>query len=318
MNIHCRLFACLLASFVSLTVWAGESGRTNAPATRVGSWQSGRHTLSVDGLQRTFLLDVPPDLKPGAALVMVFHGFTDSAKSVRQYSGFSALASRRGFVAVYPQGTRDADGNTFFNVGYEFHQNLKVDDVKFARELAARLVRDLDLDPQSVFATGMSNGGDMCNRLVCQPQPFVRAVAPVAGTIMSAWTNGFTPRVHVPVLAVHGTSDTVTLWKGDLADKDGWGAYLGAEAVMDYWVKIFSLEQSQATDIDMVQLKNNCPIRLHRWWTAADDTEVRFYEIQGGGHDWPDNLGNPDRSTAEEIWNFFAAHRRKEPSRFSP
>ena len=317
-----RFFVCLLSCFATLAAWADAAGQrpvtggvTNPPAARVLPWQSGTHTLTVDGHERTFLLDVPDDLKPGAALVMVFHGFTDSAKSVREYTGFAAVASRHGFVAVYPQGTRDADGHTFFNVGYEFHQRMTVDDVKFARELAARLVHDFGLDPQSVFATGMSNGGDMCNRLACQSQPCVRAIAPVAGTIMAAWTNGFTPRVRVPVLAVHGTRDTVTLWAGDPADKDGWGAYLGTAAVMDYWVKKFSLEQSQTTDARAGRLKTNCPIRLHRWWTAADDTEVRFYEIQGGGHVWPDNLGNADCSTAEEIWKFFAAHRRKAQSR---
>ena len=123
--------------------------------------KSGTHTLIVDGRERTFLLDVPGHLRPGAALVLVFHGFTDSAQGIRQTSGFAALAEKHGFVVAYPQGTRDAKGNTFFNVGYSFHRTETIDDVRFARELCARLTGDLRLDPDAVFSTGMSNGGDM-------------------------------------------------------------------------------------------------------------------------------------------------------------
>jgi polyhydroxybutyrate depolymerase len=140
----------------------------------------------------------------------VFHGFTDSARGVRGTSGFSALAQTYGFVAAYPQGTCDAKDNTFFNVGYSFHQSEKVDDVAFARDLSARLVRDLELDPDAVFSTGMSYGGDMSYFLARQAKPFVRAIAPVAGCMMSSWTNAPPPQTRISVMEVHGTQDKVT------------------------------------------------------------------------------------------------------------
>jgi polyhydroxybutyrate depolymerase len=62
---------------------------------------------------------------------------------------------------------KDEKNQRFFNVGYPFHQNEKVDDVKFARFLSARLVKDLGLDYNQVFATGMSNGADLCYLLAC-------------------------------------------------------------------------------------------------------------------------------------------------------
>jgi len=305
---------------VGLSMFAAEGSRNelggHSPGDdrhvgRIPSWKSGEHTIMVDGRERTFLLEMPESLQPGAALVLVFHGFTDSAKSIRNFAGFTPLVAQCGFVAVYLQGTQDAKGRSFFNVGYAFHKDMKVDDVKFTRELAARLVKDLALDPHSVFATGMSNGGDMCYLLARQPQPVVRAIAPVAGCMMSAWTNGLAASARPAVMEVHGTGDQTTLWKGDPLNRDGWGAYLGTEAVMDFWVRRLSLEKAKTIGLGTTVSKEekNLPIRWHRWWTAADKTEVRLYEIQGGGHDWPSDLGDPQTSTAADIWNFFQLHR---------
>ena len=90
----------------------------NEPSVAKQSWpgKNGTNTISIDGLERTFLLDLPANLRPGAALVMVFHGYGDSPKAIREYAGFTPLVTKCGFVTVYPQGTRDADGASCFNL----------------------------------------------------------------------------------------------------------------------------------------------------------------------------------------------------------
>ncbi len=300
-----KQLVCLLLTACALL--PGRAADSHPPAG-ARPWKSGTHTLSIDGRERTFLLDVPEHLQPGAALVLVFHGFTDSAQGVRRTSGFTALAEKHGFVAAYPQGTRDAKGNTFFNVGYSFHEVEKVDDVRFARALSARLVRDLGLDPDAVFSTGMSNGGDMSYFLARQPRPLVRAIAPVAGTMMASWTNPVPPQTRISVMEVHGTQDKVTRWAGDPQNRDGWGTYLGTDAVMAFWVKGLALENSQTSELPGNPAGDRPAIRLHRWWTATDTCEVRLYEIPGGGHEWPRYLGDRERTTAAAIWDFFKAH----------
>jgi poly(3-hydroxybutyrate) depolymerase len=49
-------------------------------------------------------------------------------------------------------------------------------------------------------------------------------------------------------------------------------------------------------------------IELHHWTSDSDRTEVQFYKILGGGHEWPTHLGDPQRSTATIIWDFFQSH----------
>jgi polyhydroxybutyrate depolymerase len=299
-----RLICLLLLACALLSGRADDSN----PVGRTSPWKSGTNTLVVQSRERTFLLDVPEHLRPGAPLVLVFHGFTGSAEGVHRTSGFTALAEKHGFVAAYPQGTRDAKGNTFFNVGYSFHESEKVDDVAFACELSARLVRDLELDPDAVFSTGMSNGADLSYFLALQPKPFVRAIAPVAGCMMSSWTNALSPQSRMSVMEVHGTQDKVTWWAGDPQDREGWGAYLGTGAVMAFWVKGLALEKCQTVEMTAASGAAPRAIRFHRWWTTTDNTEFLLYEIRGGGHDWPHDLGDKDRTTAAVIWGFFQAH----------
>ncbi|MSU32022.1 MAG: hypothetical protein EXS25_05060 [Pedosphaera sp.] len=298
------VISCLL-TFLQL-VCPSLQGAESPLAVRTNlAWKSGTHQLGFDGRERTFLIDVPKKLRSKAPLLLIFHGFGNSAKGIRDLTGFAPLAEKYGFVAVYPEGTHDSKGKQFFNVGYQFHQDQKVDDIQFVKSLSARLVNDLGLDARSVFATGFSNGGDMSFFLGAQRDPFVAAIAPVAGTMMNTWTKNFKPAVRLSVMAVNAPQDKITLWSGDMQNRDGWGAYLGTEAVVNLWIK--GLELTQSNRVDFAKT-----IRLNRWPAQNDPTEVRLYLI-GGGHNWPQNLGVEKETTAEVIWRFFDSHRPKTP-----
>jgi len=184
------------------------------------------------------------------------------------------------------------------------HRDQSVDDVQFVRGLAERLTRDLQLDRRAVFATGFSNGGDMSFLLGTQREPFVAAIAPVGGTMMQCWAKGFRPAARISVLAANARDDTTTRWDGDLNNRDGWGAYLSTEAVMDLWVKGLALER--------IERKNpGKTIQLSHWSTASDATEARLYALELGGHHWPRTLGDESETTAETIWHFFERHKTK-------
>lgn len=308
-----RPWLTLALAVASLAAAAHDEAASEDPPRP--AWTSGRHTLSVGGVERSFLLDLPETVRPGAALVLVFHGYTDSAEGIRRTAGFTPLVAEHGFVAVYPQGSVDGRGNTFFNVGYAFHADETADDLRFVRELVARLVADLRLDAGAVFSTGMSNGGDISHLLGAQPVPIVRAIAPVAGTMMTSWGGDFTPSVPLAVLAVHGRRDDVTRWYGDPDDRDGWGAYLSVDDVLARWVRgLGAVDHSAAALPDRTPPRGSS-VLLHSWRSrpaATQAVEVRLYELPDGGHDWPEHLGDARRSTAAEMWDFFSRFRHGE------
>ena len=87
------------------------------------------------GVEREFLVHVPNNLTEDSPIVFVMHGFTGTAEGIMDYSDMNAIADREGFMVIYPQGTKDSSGNTFFNVGYEFHKDSEIDDVSLIRNL---------------------------------------------------------------------------------------------------------------------------------------------------------------------------------------
>jgi polyhydroxybutyrate depolymerase len=129
-------------------------------------------------VERSYWTYVPQSVAEHPALVVVLHGYSGSATGIAEYSGMNAIAEEAGFIVAYPQGTVDQDGNAFFNVGYAFHQGVAVDDVDFVRRMVAEVSAEHSVDSERIFATGMSNGGEMCYLLACRASSLFRAVAP--------------------------------------------------------------------------------------------------------------------------------------------
>ena len=261
-----------------------------------------RHEMKVGDATRVYRLDSPPTGKAVAGVILVFHGYTDSAESVREYTGFAAAASKYGFVVAYPEGLIDRFGKSYFNVGYEFLKST-VDDVAFAHELATTLTRQYRVSPAKVFATGMSNGGDMSFFLACQKKPFVQAIAPVAGTMMASWAADANFAVPQRIFAVNATADKVTLWEGDMANRDGWGAYLGTDRVIQTWVAGLRAKPIGASK-EQVLVGNEWLSADHPAWVSADGKSVvQQVKIQGGSHTWPSKIAKVP--TWEAICRFF-------------
>ena len=172
-------------------------------------------------------LHIPQDLEDKAPLVVVIHGYTSAAENIMSYSKMNEVADREGFAVIYPQGTIDSQGNAFFNVGYEFNKDSKIDDVSFIRELVIQVRDTYQLSEKNIFATGMSNGGDMSYLLACTSSDLFKAVAPVAGVMMKETLDNSNPQNPIPDFEIHGTNDKISLFQGDLENKEGWGSYYG-------------------------------------------------------------------------------------------
>jgi len=286
------------------TAETGDSGEGEPPR----SLGSGSHALEHDGLTRDFILHVPADLPVGAPLVFVLHGYSDSAPSIQRYSGMDEVADREGFAVVYPQGTVDSFGYAYWEVGYAFH-DATIDDVGYLDALRTLLLDDQGLDAGAVFATGMSNGGDMMYRLACEAAGDYRAVAPVAGCLMGWLAEDCSPSPEVPLLEIHGTRDRTTPWDGDMDGSDGYGPYYGTEESVARFVDAYGLDSEDTEHLPDLDPDDGSTVIAHRWSSATTDTQVWLYEIDGGGHAWPPSSGNQDIVASEEIWSFFDRYR---------
>jgi len=261
-------------------------------------------TIEIDGINRDYIFYKPFGIQPNAPLVFVFHGYSGSALGIKNYSKFNLLAEEYGFAVCYPQGTKDQWGNTFWQVGYSFHSELVVDDVKFVRELALKLQDEHNLDTERTFSTGMSNGGDMSYYLACKAPEMFAAVAPVAGCIMQWYYNDCDNDVKMPVFAIHGTNDDITWWNGDINDTQGYGPYLGVRDAINFWKSKNETTTEVILNLPNKNINDGSTVVSYKY-SGSDNFDVWLYEVTNGGHDWPGSSGNKDIDASFEVWNFF-------------
>ena len=292
-----RTFIIAFVVTVLIVAWFTNSNSDDD----VGLNQSILH----NGISRDYILYIPENLPTNAPLVVVSHGYTSSAKTMMSYSGMNKVADEEKFLVVYPQGTKDQRGNNFFNVGYEFHASSKVDDLGFIKALVTKLTEDYQVNPNHIFATGMSNGGDLSYFLACYASDMFQAVAPIAGTMMQTTIETCKPQKGMPIFAVHGKADEVTYFDGDMANRDKWGPYPGIPAVIEHWVDVNAVEIFKQVDLDNITnfTASNEALSFDRYLSETSDHEVWLY-IHSGGHDW--SLKELD--TSSEIWNFFTRY----------
>ncbi len=130
--------------------------------------------------QLRMLSYVPPQLPPGAPLVVVLHGCQQTGAGFDHASAWSVLAERHGFALLYPEQRRANNAMLCFNW---FAANLTPGrgEVGSIRQMVATMLARHPIDPRRVFATGLSAGGAMAVALLaCHPEVFA-AGAIVAG-----------------------------------------------------------------------------------------------------------------------------------------
>lgn len=287
----------ILAFLAFLVLLAGFRGGVEAQVL----------TFEHDGLQRRYRLHVPDDLPPGAPLVLVLHGYGGGGGGMQNNYGWTELADDEGFAAAFPDGTRDQWNQRFWNVDYEFHANLTIDDDGFLVALAGFLHDEHALDPERTFVTGFSNGGDMSFQLACRRSDIFRGFAPVCGTMMESLYLDCEPRVPRPILAISGTADGTTLFEGDMDNSDGWGAYRPIPDVIELWEQRLQVPIRESTTLPDLAPNDGSVVEFERYRSRVHPREFHFYRVVGGGHDWPGRTGNMDIDATREIWDFFAS-----------
>lgn len=170
---------------------------------------TGPHSLTSDGMQRSYWVEMPADYDPNRTypVVIGLHWRDGSADDVRGWSGFFGLKNEYGDSAIFiaPQG---------LNAGWA---NSGDRDIRFMRSMISHVQQGACVDTQRVFATGFSFGGMMSNAIGCQMGDVVRAIAPMAGSLWS----GCAPSAHrVAALFIHTQDDNAVPYTAGLAARD--------------------------------------------------------------------------------------------------
>jgi len=258
-----------------------------------------------DGLTRQYRIHVPSELTESPALVIAMHGYSGNNNEMMNDYGWTELANERGFIIAFPNGTRDQYNNRFWDVGYSFHAGYDIDDDGFIRELALHLQQVYGTAPDKIYATGFSNGAEMSFQLACRESETINAFAPIVGMMMDTLFTDCNPEVIRPILSLNGTADNVTYWYGDMANNGGWGAYHSIPDTMALWASIMGVEVTDSYDFPDTNPNDGSTVHRDIYSSPNHESELWFYTVNGGGHDWPGSWGNMDIHATIEAWNFF-------------
>lgn len=289
-----------------------------------GSLRQGEMTL--DGRHRNYTYYVPPVLSKRPALVMAFHSSGGSAEQSRAMFGyaFEQLADQHGFIVLYPEGY-EKHFNGCRKAGPYQANILQIDDVAFMRALVKVFEDQAHIDPGSVFATGVSNGGQMALRLAFEAPDLVAAVAPIATSNPENNNMDCQPSGEaVALLLMNGTDDPMNPYEGGTVALYGLvgnrGEVISSEDTAAYWAELAGHKQAATlADRPDTVAHDNSTVSV-KGWQQPGLKPVMLYSIVGGGHSAPHPqlrlpraLGgsNQDIVAAEEIWHFFDLARQQ-------
>jgi len=239
-------------------------------------------------------------------LVVVLHGCTQTATGYDRGAGWSDLADRHGFAVLYPEQQRANNGNLCFNWFDAEDIRRGGGEAQSIRSMIATMVRDVAIDPDRIYVTGLSAGGAMAAVMLATYPELFAAGAIIAGlpygtaTSMSQALDRMRgrglPADSALAALVDGAAPAggrvprVSVWHGDA---DATVVPANADAIVAQWRGVHGL--AYAPD-EVEQVEGHA----HRLWRDAQGrAAVEEYRIRGLGHGTPlattgaDGLGQP-------------------------
>jgi polyhydroxybutyrate depolymerase len=268
-------------------------------------------SVKVDGTTRSYLVHVPPhyDPKKPTPVVLNFHGALTNGGLQVHLSGLSNKADQCNFVVVYPNGT-GANSVLFWNSGDYWPKSWPkptekpADDVRFVAKLLDDLGAVVKVDKKRVYATGLSNGAEMCYRLAAELSDRIAAIAPVGGVMGISKAS---PKRPVPVMHFHGTADTFV-------------SFNNVDGTIKTWVKLNGCTGKPKIVKLPDKAHDGTKVTKTVYGGGRKGAEVILFTIEGGGHTWPGRvplvefvMGKSTKqiSANDLIWEFFQKHPLK-------
>lgn len=269
---------------------------------------SGRLTIESGGAKRSAFIVEHARLKRARRPVIVFlHGLSGAGVRVRDRIGLDRALKSRGVVVVYP----DAIGGR-----WDISEAGSERELKFVRDLVARLENDGIADPKRIFVAGGGPGGILAMRLACRNADSFAGAASLIGLMPTADAAACKPSRAIPFLLLAGTADPKMPFGGGAADIPEYkGDVVSAAATLAPFAAAAGCSD-KTTTVDVPDRDRNDGSRVHLDFMAGCKTPVEMIRVDGGGHTLPGSrpvadrgqpvgARNGDIDTARALLDFF-------------
>ena len=268
----------------------------------------------------------PDNLQPAPGLVVVLHGCGQSAAAYDLGAGWSTLAKHYGFALLMPQQQPFNNANGCFNWFNPEDTTRDRGEACSIRQMIAQAVKDIGIDRERIFVTGLSAGGAMTSvMLATYPEVFAGG-AIIAGLPFGVATNmreALSGMFQSPSRPASELGDLVrsasphkgpwpklSVWHGS-ADRTVNPA--NADEIVKQWLDVHQLPAAPMSEGAV----NGHPRQV--WWNAEGETIIESYTITDMAHGTPLGIGDNDKrygtqgaflieagiSSSYQIANFF-------------
>jgi len=266
--------------------------------------------IGTTAITRPVLLYVPrgPHQSKARPLILNLHGSGSNGAQQLDRSGLMELADRHHVIVASPDGGLALpSGGLAWNIpgvpttAGTLPPPEAPDDVAHVTTLIDALIANGCVDPDRVYATGLSGGGRMVSLLGCVLSDRLAAIASVVGLRAGAPDRAkpgkpdaatCRPARPMPVVAFSGSADTTN-------PIDGGGA--------KYWQYGLLAAERRWADIDgcqglTVSVSRRTGRTKRRYLSCKSGSDVVSYVLKGGVHEW----GVADTGL---MWRFLSEHR---------
>ncbi|MCW7469118.1 alpha/beta hydrolase family esterase [Leptospira kanakyensis] len=289
-------------------------------------------SISSDGIIRTFRYYVPKQIKENRLpLIFILHGGGGSGEGMIYLSRMSEKAEEYGFIAVYPDGyaNRWNDGR---KIPHSLTDKRNTNDIEFFRDMVRYIDKEIPIDYNRIHAVGISNGGFMTQRLLCEAEDLFSSGYSIAAVTSKGLKDICNPPPKKSIGFIMGTSDDVVPYKGGTvfipsdpspnAQRIPAGDVMSYLESLEYWTSSFSCKEESKSQKRHLNKFWKRDIQYTKFTDCSSDQMVEGYLIPGGGHIWPNGFYyqnekqygylSKDLDTREIVLQFFRTNYKKE------
>ncbi len=256
-------------------------------AAETASAASGRISIESGGVKRTAFLVEHARLKQARRPVIVFlHGQSGAGVRVRNRLGLDRALKSRSVVAVYP----DAIGER-----WDLSEAGSDRELKFVRDLIAKLEKDGIADPKRIYIAGGGPGGILAMRLACRYGETFAGAASMIALMPAADAAACKPAKPVGFMLLAGTADPKMPYGGGKADIHEFkGEVVSAAATLAPFAAAAGCSE-KTTKVDVPDRDPNDGSRVQLEFRSDCKAPIELVKIDGGGHTLPGTRPSSDR-----------------------
>ncbi|MDF3820949.1 PHB depolymerase family esterase [Leptospira sp. 96542] len=253
-------------------------------------------TIVSNGDNRNFRYYLPKSQTLNLPIVFILHGGGGSGEGMIYLTRLSERAEKYGFIAVYPDGfeNRWNDGR---NLSFSKTDIRNTNDTTFFRNMVDYFVKHYSINTDQIHVVGISNGGLMSQRLLCEASDIFRSAYSIAATTSKNIIQFCEPKYPRSLGFIMGKYDDVIPYSGGNINipqdsESGRNYSFGGEVLsfqnsLQFWADKNKCTIHEEKKVPRLGSYFKRDLVYQSYTNESKNLKIEGYTIPNGGHVWP-------------------------------